>query len=79
MTAAVRFSGFTAEGPADAFPQVAATTILYGPGQQGAATTVNAFVGAFPANVIEGGPADANWVRFASTVDVLVVLGPGSG
>ena len=77
VTAAVRYAGFTAQGPADASPQVGATTVLYGPGQQGAATAVNAFVGALPANVVEGGPADANWARYGSTVDVLVVLGPG--
>ena len=79
VTAAVRYAGFTAQGPADASPQVGATTVLYGPGQQGAATAVNAFVGALPANVVEGGPADANWARYASTVDVLVVLGPRPG
>lgn len=79
VTAAVRFAGFTADGPADASAQVGATTVLYAPGQQAAAAAVNTLISASPSNVIEGTADNPNWARYGTGVDVLVALGPGQG
>ncbi len=79
VTAALRFTGFTAAGPADARVGVQAKTVLYAPFQRPAADAVNELVGAQPVNVREVSPADPNWAAFGAGLDVLVVLGPGPG
>lgn len=79
MTAAIRFTGFSAAGPADARVRVPANTVLYAPFQRPAAEAVNQLVGAQPANLLEASPADPNWAAFGAGLDVLVVLGLGRG
>ncbi|MGA9279582.1 LytR C-terminal domain-containing protein, partial [Ilumatobacter sp.] len=68
--------GFDPEGPGDGVVGVDQHTVVFAPGQEIAAATVNQFVNAAPEFVIEANPDDPNWAEFGSNLDVLVLVGP---
>ena len=72
----LRGAGFAPAGPADTQATVAATTVLFAPGRELEAATVNDVVRARPENVVVASPGDPNWAEFGDGVAVLVVLGP---
>ena len=72
----LRGAGFAPAGPADTEMTVAATTVLFAPGRELEAATVNDVVRARPENVVVASPGDPNWAEFGDGLAVLVVLGP---
>jgi hypothetical protein len=76
MSEALRTAGFAPGGSADATRLVAATRVLYAPGRELDAATVNDVVGARPENVVPVPADDPNWAAFGEDLAVLVVLGP---
>ncbi len=76
MSGVLRGAGFAPAGPADTQVTVAATTVLFAPGRELEAATVNDVVKARPENVVMASPGDPNWAEFGDGLAVLVVLGP---
>ena len=77
MTEQLRSVGFAPAGPADAPQLVETTRVVFAPGRDVDAATVNEVIGAPPENVVPAGIDDPNWAEFGSDLAVLVVLGPG--
>ena len=50
--------------------------MLYAPGQEAAANSVNETIGAASDAVVPAPPGDPNWTSFGGDLDILVVLGP---
>ena len=61
MSEALRGAGFAPAGPADATRPVAATRVLFAPGRELDAATVNDVVRARPENVVPATVDDPNW------------------
>jgi len=76
MSAVLRNAGFAPTGPADTQMPIGATTVLFAPGRELEAATVNDVVRARPENVVLASPGDPNWAAFGAGLAVLVVLGP---
>jgi LytR cell envelope-related transcriptional attenuator len=76
MADVLRSAGFAPGSAADATRLVAATRILFAPGRELDAATVNDVVKARPENVAPGAADDPNWRAFGDGLAVLVVLGP---
>ena len=76
MSEVLRGAGFAPTGPADTEVSVAATRVLFAPGRELDAATVNEVVKARPENVVLASSGDPNWAEFGDGVAVLVVLGP---
>ena len=77
MSDRLRFSGFAPGASGDAPRRVTATQVLFAPGSEAEAATVNEVVAARPENVVPVSADDPNWSAFGNGLDVLVVLGPG--
>ena len=75
-SAILRGVGFAPVGPADARVRVDATRVLFAPGRDVEAATVNEFIRARPDNVVAATADDPNWTAFGGGLSVLVVLGP---
>jgi hypothetical protein len=76
MSEVLRGAGFAPAGPADAARNVPATRVIFAPGRELEAATVNDVIRARPENVVPGAPDDSNWAAFGDGLAVLVVLGP---
>jgi hypothetical protein len=72
----LRNVGFAPAGAADAESNVEATRVIFAPGRDLDAATVNDVVRARPENVVPAGADDRNWEVFGDGLAVLVVLGP---
>ena len=72
----LRSLGFAPAGPADARVLVDATRVLFAPGRELEAATVNEVIRARPENVVLASIGDRNWAEFGGNLAVLVVLGP---
>jgi LytR cell envelope-related transcriptional attenuator len=72
----LRGAGFAPSGSADASRTVPATMVMFAPGRELEAATVNDVIRARPENVVPGAPDDSNWAAFGDGLAVLVVLGP---
>ena len=79
-TEQLRQAGFQPRAAVDAVQRVERRAlVLYAPGQEAAANSVNETIGAAPDAVVPAPPGDPNWTRFGGDLDVLVVLGPQTG
>jgi hypothetical protein len=76
VTGVLRQSGFEPLDPRDAPTEVDATTVLFAPGREAEAATVNSVIDADPDNVMPTPDGDASWEEFGGELDVLVLLGP---
>ena len=76
MSDRLRGAGFAPAGPADAVRLVPVTRIVFAPGHELDAATVNDVVRARPENVVQAAVDDPNWTEFGDGLSVLVVLGP---
>jgi hypothetical protein len=76
VTGVLRQSGFEPLDPRDAPTEVDATTVLFAPGREAEAATVNSVIDADPDNVMPTPDGDASWEEFGDELDVLVLLGP---
>jgi len=76
MSEALRSAGFAPGGSADAVRRVTETRVLFAPGRELDAATVNDLVRARPENVVVVPPDDPNWAKYGDGLTVLVVLGP---
>ena len=76
MAEVLRGAGFAPAGSADATRLVPATRVLFAPGRELDAATVNDVVRARPENVATANVDDPNWRAFGDGLAVLVVLGP---
>ena len=76
MSETLRSAGFAPGGSADATRLVAASRVLFAPGRELDAATVNDVVKARPENVVPATVDDPNWRAFGDGLAVLVVLGP---
>ena len=72
----LRTLGFAPAGPADAQRLVPATRVIFAPGREVDAATVNEVIRARPENVVPASVDDPNWAEFGGGLAVLVVLGP---
>ncbi len=72
----LRSVGFAPAGAADAESNVEATRVIFAPGRDLDAATVNDVVKARPENVVPASADDSNWAEFGEGLAVLVVLGP---
>ena len=79
-TEQLRQAGFQPRAAVDAVQGVERRAlVLYAPGQEAAANSVNETIGAAPDAVVPAPPGDPNWTRFGGDLDILVVLGPQTG
>lgn len=76
VTGVLEGAGFDPVSPGDGVTNVDRDIVLFAPGQDLAALTVNESVGAAPEFVVEANPEDSNWAEFGSELDVLVLVGP---
>jgi len=77
VSGVLKQTGFEPLEPRDAAQAVDATVVMYAPGREAEAATVNAVIESDPAHVIVGTAGDPNWAAAGSEIDVLVLLGPG--
>ena len=76
MSEALRGAGFAPGRAGDAAEAVDATRVIFAPGREAEAATVNSVVTATPENVVPASDDDPNWAAFGGELAVLVVLGP---
>ena len=79
-TEQLRQAGFQPRVAVDAVQRVERRAlVLYTPGQEAAANSVNETIGAAPDALVPVPSGDLNWTRLGGDLDVLVVLGPQTG
>ena len=79
-TEQLRQAGFQPRAAVDAVQRVERRAlVLYAPGQEAAANSVNETIGAAPDALVPAPSGDPNWTRFGGDLDILVVLGPQTG
>ena len=77
VSGVLKQTGFEPLEPRDAAQAVDGTVVMYAPGREAEAATVNAVIETDPANVIVAAAGDPNWAAAGGEIDVLVLLGPG--
>jgi hypothetical protein len=75
VTGVLEIEGFAPDAPGQAVEPVDRTSVLYRPGREAEAMTVNLVIEA-DRDRVRCDTADPNWIAYGGLVDVLVIVGP---